>query len=577
MKKFRLAVLAAVVCTAALLTSCIKEESYEVSTAYLDVTFTTRAGESQVQGDKIEDVMVWAFQCTGVDANGMPTGIADDAKAAGWRKQTGLNTYQSVNLHVELPMCGDGGQDYVLVAIVNNGKFGTISPALDETTQWAQLKAAIFNASNQDYWAKHIGNVKGDDPDAMPVSHWTTFRVSKDNTHTTNPNTNDYNCAKVTMPVYRAVAKASLSMVKASNFDLTVTDAKLVSAAMPTNGLVLSSLSSKNLENADDLNDDNPTPTWFDSKNLTYAESKQERYLMRAEDDAQISGTNTVSVTAVKPAEGTTAYGFVGSAVIYETDEACTQSGTTFAEGTVSGDGYYLSVSYKIGDTSFTKNVAIPYAVVRNHDYQIKATVKSDGGVVVNYTVADWEEVEWNLEFDAAQNSELLPSPNDNDTPKPTAPAEVSYTQGTEEGAAVFFFKMDGPDGITWKPAILNASKDHYITRVYEVIPKTTDTGGNILTYELSNTPIEGDIVAEPDKFYCIKVIALNADAHSARTEPIELGVTHAPQWNEEKSNLLVVNPKDTYGSYFWPGKDANGNATNTIGDELRVYIYPKH
>lgn len=573
MKKFRLAVLAAVVCTAALLTSCIKEESYEVSTAYLDVTFTTRAGESQVQGDKIEDVMVWAFQCTGVDANGMPTGIADNAKAAGWRKQTGLNTYQSVNLHVELPMCGDGGQDYVLVAIVNNGKFGTISPALDETTQWAQLKAAIFNASNQDYWAKHIGNVKGDAPDAMPVSHWTTFRVSKDNTHTTNPNTNDYNCAKVTMPVYRAVAKASLSMVKASNFDLTVTDAKLVSAAMPTNGLVLSSLSSKNLENADDLNDDNPTPTWFDSKNLTYAESKQERYLMRAEDDAQISGTNTVSVTAVKPAEGTTAYGFVGSAVIYETDEACTQSGTTFAEDTVSGNGYYLSVSYKIGDTSFTKNVAIPYAVVRNHDYQIKATVKSDGGVVVNYTVADWEEVEWNLEFDAAQNSELLPSPDDNSTP--TAPAEVSYTQGTEEGAAVFFFKMDGPDGITWKPAILNASKDHYITRVYEVIPQTTDTDGNILTYELSDTPIEGDIVAEPDKFYCIKVIALNADAHSARTEPIELGVTHAPQWNEEKSNLLVVNPKNTYGNYFWPGKDANGTASYTIGDELRVYIYP--
>ena len=35
MKKFRLAVLAAVICTAALLTSCIKEESYEVETAYL--------------------------------------------------------------------------------------------------------------------------------------------------------------------------------------------------------------------------------------------------------------------------------------------------------------------------------------------------------------------------------------------------------------------------------------------------------------------------------------------------------------------------------------------------------------
>lgn len=186
----------------------------------------------------------------------------------------------------------------------------------------------------------------------------------------------------------------------------------------------------------------------------------------------------------------------------------------------------------------------------------------------MDYTVANWEKVDWNLAFDAAQNSELLPSPDDKSTP--TTPAKVSYTQGTENGAAEFFFKMEGPDGITWKPAILNASKDHYTTRVYEVIPSTTDAKG----YTLSNTPIESDIVAEPDKFYCIKVIALDPKAHSERTEPIELGVTHAPQWNEEKSNLLVVNPKTTEG-YFWPGKDANGTASKTIGDELRVYIYP--
>lgn len=571
MKKIRLAVLAAVVCTAALLTSCIKEESYEVSTAYLDVSFTTRAGESQVQGDKIEDVMVWAFKSKGVDANGMPTGIEDDDKAAGWRKQTGLDTYQSVNMHVELPMCGDGGQHYAMVAIVNNGKFGTITTSsgnpLGGNTTWSELLSAAFDASNQDYWAKHIGNVKGDAPDAMPVSHWTTFEVNKGNTHTAIPNTNDYNCAKVTMPVYRAVAKASLSMVKASNFDLTVTDAKLVSDEMPTNGVVLSSLQPAK------LNEVQPTPTWFDSASPTYASSAQERYLMRATDDAQISGANTVSVTAVKPAEGTTTYGFVGSAVIYETDKVCTQSGTTFAVGTVSGNGYYLSVSYKIGDTPFTKNVAIPYAVVRNHDYQIKATVQSDGGIAVDYTVADWEKVDWNLAFDAAQNSELLPSPDDKSTP--TTPAEVSYTQGTEDGAAEFFFKMEGPKGITWKPAILNASKDHYITRVYEVIPTEKDTDGNILTYELSSTPIVGDIEAEVGKFYCIKVIALDANAHATRTEPIELGVTHAPQWNEEKSNLLVVNPVDQNNNYFWPGKDADGNTSTSIGDPLRVYIYP--
>ena len=52
MKKFRLAVLAAVVCTAALLTSCIKEESYEVDMAQLDVTFDTRADEEDTSGSQ---------------------------------------------------------------------------------------------------------------------------------------------------------------------------------------------------------------------------------------------------------------------------------------------------------------------------------------------------------------------------------------------------------------------------------------------------------------------------------------------------------------------------------------------
>ena len=499
MKKFRLAVLAAVVCTAALLTSCIKEESYEVSTAYLDVSFTTRAGESQVQGDKIEDVMVWAFKSTGVDANGMPTGIEDDDKAAGWRKQTGLNTYQSVNMHVELPMCGDWGQHYALVAIVNNGKFGTITTSsgnpLGGNTTWSELLSAAFDASNQDYWAKHIGNVTGDDPDAMPVSHWTTFEVNKGNTHTAIPNTNDYNCAKVTMPVYRAVAKASLSMVKASNFDLTVTDAKLVSDEMPTNGLVLSSLSSENKQGADDLNDDNPTPTWFGLASPTYASSAQERYLMPAEDDAQISETNTVSVTAVKPAEGTTSYGFVGSAVIYETDKVCTQSGTTFAVGTVSGNGYYLSVSYKIGEgDEITKHVAIPYAVVRNHDYQIKATVQSDGGIAVDYTVADWEKVDWNLAFDAPINTNIMTAPSDNADAPGVAPT-MRYTNGTEEGAFVGYFKMTGPAGLTWQPTLTKGVR--FSIAVYEVI---NANGTPSLAAEKSQTPI----AAYANKWYAL-------------------------------------------------------------------------
>ena len=579
MKKFRLAVLAAVVCTAALLTSCIKEESYEVSTAYLDVTLSTRATSTQQQGDGITDVMLWAFKCT-LNSDGTLKTV-DENTASGWRTVTGLNTFETTGpIHLPLPLCDNGSQNYVIVAVINKGQFGRIidrtaqqetvdgatrypTLALNANTTYNQLINASFDASQQEWWQGYVSD-DAKTPTHMPVSHWATVSVS--NTHKHD------NCAEVNLDVFRAVAKAQLFMTKASEFNLEVVEAKLSYNQMPVEGVLLSGLTAAALKT------DDPTPAWLgttvprDENQGNSSPLKNENGGIFKPEEGDTNIQNSVTVTCV----GSGSYQFVGSTFMHESTEVCEQTSPTFDLGSVTTDkGYYLEIAYKINNgDEIHKLVAIPYAVVRNHDYQIKATVKNDGGVVVDYTVANWEKVEWDLAFDAAQNSELLPKPDDNSTP--TAPAEVSYTQGTEEGAAVFFFKMDGPDGITWKPAILNASQDHYITRVYEVIPKTTDTGGNILTYELSSTPIVGDIEAERDKYYCIKVIALDADAHANRTEPIELGVTHAPQWNEEKSNLLVVNPK-TEKNYFWPGKDANGNATNTIGDELRVYIYPKH
>lgn len=584
-------IIALAACLAALLTtSCIKEENYEVSTAYLDVSLNTRgAASSQSQGDGITDVMLWAFKCSVDPETGIPTVSQSDQKASAWRTITGISTYESLeNIHLYLPLCDAEPQNYVLIAVLNQGSFGKILDrtknkvadangnmqyqelVLGKDTQYNQLINASFDATTWTGWNNYVygdANTQDKTPTHMPVSHWKVVKMKNENKH-------DTNCKQDTLDVFRAVAKAQLFMIKESDtFDLEVTEAKLTHMELPKEGILLSKLKAEALQCEYSSGTAQPAPAWF-GNNPEIDEYVDVRHLMNTNgiiDD----GDKKVTVTSVKDASATSQqYQFVGSTFMYEAPGVCAQGDDVY--NTVSGNGYYLEVTYTVNGARQTRRVAIPCQVLRNHDYQIKATVKNDGGVAVQYTVADWVDVPWDLEFDAAQNSELLPLPSKNSKPAENQFAKVSYIQGSEDGAAKLFFQMEGPEGITWKPTILNASQDHYITRVYEVIPLTHDAEGNVVAYELSSERVEGDIEADPDKFYCIKVIALDATAHEARTEPIKLGVTHAPQWNDEKSNLLVVNPKDSKGNYFWYGKDTSGKPSKEVGDELMVYIYPE-
>lgn len=581
-------IIALAACLAALLTSCIKEENYEVSTAYLDVSLNTRgATSSQSQGDGITDVMLWAFKCSVDPDTGIPTVGQYDQTASAWRTITGISTYESLeDIHLYLPLCDAEPQNYVLIAVLNQGSFGKILDrtknkvadangnmqyqelVLGKDTQYNQLINASFDATTWTGWNKYVygdANTQDKTPTHMPVSHWKVVKMKNENKH-------DTNCKQETLDVFRAVAKAQLFMIKESDtFNLEVIEAKLTHTELPKEGILLSKLKAEALQREYSSGTDQPAPAWF-GNNPEKDQYVHVRGLMNTKGIIN-DGDNEVTVKSVKDASATSQqYQFVGSTFMYEAPGKCAQKDDVY--NIVSGNGYYLEVTYKVnGGSSQTRRVAIPCEVLRNHDYQIKATVKNDGGVAVEYTVADWEDVPWDLEFDAAQNSELLPLPSKNS--KPATFAKVSYIQGSEDGAAKLFFQMEGPEGITWKPTILNASQDHYITRVYEVTSVTKDADGNVVAYELSSERVEGDIEADPEKFYCIKVIALDATAHEARTEPIKLGVTHAPQWNDEKSNLLVVNPKDKDG-YFWYGKDTSGKPSKGVGDELMVYIYPE-
>ena len=575
-------IIALAACLAALLTSCIKEEAYTLDTLDLQVNVTRAGATSEQQGDQIEDIMIWAFPYN--------SGGAIEDKAEGWRTykpSPSTPTYTSVSVHIPLPMCNGEAKNYRLVAIINKDKFGTIvkndgsALTLDQNTTYPELINARFTSQvenedlNKDEWGNILLNKPGS-PATMPVSHWKDVEV-------TNASIYPNKCLQVEMPVFRALAKTQLFVARNNAFEIDFPSLQIINAETENLGAVLAEPAAGwSVINGVD------TPDWFTTATMSksnysveFIDEPAKAPKLEEGDSEYVYDDNSILVNAE---DGHDVANYLCGKILYETAGSCTYNDPTY-KSVPTGNGYYYKISYRIGkhatsdtdtDTHNVRYVPLP-PIARNHDYQVRAFIKEDGGIEVSYTVADWEDNEaWDLAFDAAQNSELLPLPSKNSKPEENQFAAVSYTQGSEDGAAKLFFQMEGPGGITWKPTILNASQDHYITRVYEVIPLTEDAEGNIVTYELSSEPVEGDIEADPKKFYCVKVIALDPTAHEARTEPIKLGITHAPQWNDEKSNLLVVNPKDSDENYFWYGKDTSGNPSKKVGDELMVYIYPE-
>ena len=542
-------------CLAALLTSCVKEEAYTLETLNLEVNVTRAGGESEQQGDKIEDVMIWAFR--------MKSGGAVENAAAGWRTYTPTSdTYTSVTVHIPLPMC-EGSANYRLVAIINKGKFGEIVDAdgeeltLNGDTKYndlinARFKSDVVNAS--------LSEAKPGTPAVMPVSHWTDISVNESNTHENTNNIQGWQHLSVNMPVFRAVAKTQLFVARNNQFQLEVHEVTLVNAAAEEQGVILSQ--------ANDVN----SPNWFVSPTLTTSSyssslvSSLNVYKIGPNDATNIYNDNS---TLKEAATGHGVAHYICGKVLYETAKSCTYTDGTY-QNVPTGNGYYYKIIYKIGNngTPQTRYVPLP-PIVRNHDYQVRALIKEDGGIVVNYTVADWEQVEWNLAFDAAQHTSLLPLPNDDAEPE-TFPT-ISYTGDNEDGAAVFYFKMDGPTGITWKPT-LRANADDFVARVYKVNFNPEGT-----TYTIDTELVTGNIEAVSGQYYAVKVVALRPEAISSiATNPLELLVTHAPQWNEEKDNSLVINPLSSNG-YFWPAKGSDGQPTHTYnGNQTAVWIYPK-
>ena len=384
------------------LTGCIKEEPYTLETATLEVNLTRAEGDTTddttnstedsklKQGNGIKDVMVWAFQ---LKADG--TDVLQDT-AIGWRYVPNANTEQSVSVHVPLPVCNNEPQWYMLVAIINTAEFGT---TFNSSTTYSQLKTMTFDASDRTFW-KSYPNEPGLLPKDMPVSNWAKFLINNTNTHANN------RCYTLNMPVYRAVAKTQLFVSKTSNdYALEITSASVHAGSAPKKGFVLSATAENRTgANGEDAQIGNPelstTPTWygtFDTADMAQFTKSLKNTTTPA---ATEGGQPTYEFTEVSLPKSVEDYTDVwaGSLFLYENKadgRVANYANYNYKANPAEVEGYnnhyYMQINYTIdGKEQQPGYVPLP-AAVRNHDYQVHATVDAGGEMTLELNVIKWE------------------------------------------------------------------------------------------------------------------------------------------------------------------------------------------
>ncbi|MBP3432767.1 MAG: hypothetical protein J6K40_03455 [Alistipes sp.] len=388
MKNFVKHIFAIAICAVALLSSCIKEEAYVTQDVLIDVTLTRAGTTSAQQGDQIEDIMLWAFVLNG-DGE-----VINEGKPIGWRQFTPpTTTYTSLNLHLPVKKCGKGGATYRLIAVLNRSTFTDASGnqiAFGPNTTYEELTTGKFVSAA--LLAETPEEGKPGEPAVMPITHWADVSVMDTDVHATA-------CAEVNIPVFRTVAKTQFFMACKANqlFDVTIKELTLHCGAMPTEGVILSSLAPA------ELNYQSTTPDWFASTapNVGTAANYNLYTAPTAEGATQKLLTKFYEERPTIADNETAAqyYDLIGSHFIYETTNASTTDIAATTEPT-NDPGYYYKIVYEADGLTHTYYTGIPYSILRNHDYQIHALVEGGSGeLTFTIEVNQWTVEETKLDY----------------------------------------------------------------------------------------------------------------------------------------------------------------------------------
>lgn len=187
-----------------------------------------------------------------------------------------------------------------------------------------------------------------------------------------------------------------------------------------------------------------------------------------------------------------------------------------------------LHVQYAVGEGGELKNgyVYLP-AIVRNTHYKVLILINSDGQIIINYQVAEWDDADvTNLVFDYPTHTYVRVATNEED--KPATQAEMS-----ELTPFTGYFKMSYPASDKWTPVLLSGSEECEM-KIYK---------------EGESTPATLPVSASDD-WYRIEVKPKVGSALTAGDE-VELAITYAPNYMDGVYDYLMINGSQS--NPYWP------------------------
>ena len=555
MKKVYLLITA--ICLTAL-TGCIKEEPFKLEQVSLSVSLETRSGATttQEQGDKIEDAMLWAFKCT-LDNMDRPVVSDQNIKATGWRYVPNVSdTYKELaNIHIPLDVCVEDNtntstkQSYVLFAVINTKAFDS-NFSLGSGSTYAELTKAVF--AGGEFWGKYpqtIYNEEGElvsaTPEVMPVSNWATFTVET-NKENTGKNTHPNNCYSLTLPVYRAVAKTQLYMRKSSaDFALKVLDAKVVSTKAPTNGAMFTKMdfgtSKHTTKAADHPNATNYRVQAFGYPNQTdglewwqeptFGSAQKAWTLMNPSTTGETTTSSFTEQTISTYAEDT--YEWVASTFLFENDQNI-EVNANYSDVTTDGGGYYMVVKYQVDDNDPAFGYVPLQYVVRNHDYQVHATVDAGGKMTLTFNVQPWTNVPTNWNYTdvvtinengkLAWTSGTYEKIEDSATEENVKKVTMKKTGDGNYTNLQCTFHIDTPTDATWYASFISGDINSF-----EFVGANSGTVGKpaTLTIKAKNSTITSSQMANLD------IVIRTADGRTLKSSELTNGVTYQLVQNE--------------------------------------------